>query len=304
MDTPNRRHVTMGIAATALAACAPDTTEMKPAGNFLDLNGRKLHYVQEGSGPDLVLIHGASGNLLDWTYSLLPRLRKRYRVFAMDRPGLGYSDPAPDELTLASQAHVIHAAARKLGLKRPVVVGHSYGGSVALSYAVRHSTDVSGLLLLAAPSHEWPGSAGRLYDIANTPVLGPLMSALLPVLATDGRVRRAVTGIFAPQPVPPGYLDHVRPDLALRPATFRRNTAQVGTLKAQLRALAPAYPDLPMPVELIHGTADETVSLTIHSAQFANRHPRSRLTRLNGVGHMPHHASPDAVEAALARLHS
>lgn len=286
-----------------VAGCAGSLPgNVVPEGKSLDVNGRKLHYVQGGTGPDLILIHGASGNLGDWTFQHYADLARRYRVFVMDRPGLGFSDPAPQADSLQSQADMIHAAARKLGISRATVVGHSYGGSVALAYALANPDAVSGMVLLSAPTHVWPGSAGGFYTITNTPVIGTIFSNLVPALASERRIKSAIKAIFSPQPVPDGYIEHIQPELSLRPAAFRRNAAQVGALKEQLRAMTPRYPTLTMPIELLHGDQDETVFLDIHARQFAREVPSARLTVLDGIGHMPHHASPQALNAVLARL--
>ncbi|OYW51676.1 MAG: hypothetical protein B7Z31_13665, partial [Rhodobacterales bacterium 12-65-15] len=80
-----------------------------PTGQFVTVDGLRLHYEMSGTGPDLVLIHGASGNLRDFTFALRDRLTDRYRVTVIDRPGLGYSDPAPDASLLA-QVRIIRGA--------------------------------------------------------------------------------------------------------------------------------------------------------------------------------------------------
>jgi hypothetical protein len=66
-----------------------------PTGAFLTVDGLRLHYEVKGQGPDLVMIHGASGSLRDLTFSLRDRLTDRYRVIVIDRPGLGHSDSLP-----------------------------------------------------------------------------------------------------------------------------------------------------------------------------------------------------------------
>lgn len=266
------------------------------------IDGRRLAYVLAGTGPPVVLIHGASGNHRDWTFRLFDRIARTHTVLAVDRPGLGHSDPVSPTDSPLAQARQIRAAAARLGLARATLVGHSYGGAVALAYALQAPETVSGLLLLAAPSHVWPGNASPLYSFVNTPVVGPLFASLLPLIATDARIASATDAIFAPHPVPDGYLDHIRPDLSVRPAAFRNNAAQVGRLRGYIRQMVPRYPGLTMPIELIHGDADTIVGLDIHSVPFANRVANARLTVLEKTGHMPHHSHPDVVLAALHRL--
>ena len=104
-----------------------------PAGQFIEVDGTRVHYVDEGEGPPVVLIHGASGNVNDWTFDMVGRLSDRYRVIAFDRPGLGYTDMIGRGAPVADQARLLADAAAALGADAPIVVGHSYGGSVALA---------------------------------------------------------------------------------------------------------------------------------------------------------------------------
>lgn len=298
-----RRCILLGGASLPLLGC----TQMSDAapvasGRFFDLEGTRLHYTTGGKGPPVVLLHGASGHLKDWTFQLFEVLTKSYRVLAFDRPGLGFSVGTQDTVSLEGQVRVMQKAARNLGFEGATVVGHSFGGSVALNWALSAPAETNGLVLIAAPSQVWPGSAGPLYDIANTPLIGPALSALVPVLATERRVNQAVTSIFAPQNVPKGYLEHMQPEISLRPAVFRANTAQVGRLKDDLRVMVPEYGRLAIPVELIHGTYDQVVPIDIHSEKTVKMIPNARLTRLEGVGHMPHQTHSDAFFKALARV--
>ena len=97
-----------------------------PEGRILEVNGHRVHALSMGSGPDIVLIHGASGNLRDMTLSLAPRLAKRYRVTLLDRPGLGYTDRINRSgATIRQQAELLSDAARQIGVeivtqRRPV----------------------------------------------------------------------------------------------------------------------------------------------------------------------------------------
>ncbi|MEY8838497.1 alpha/beta fold hydrolase, partial [Cribrihabitans sp. XS_ASV171] len=107
-----------------------------PRGELLEIDGVQVHAVVMGAGPDVVLIHGSSGNARDMTFDLAPRLAERYRVIAFDRPGLGFTDRLHEAgATISEQAALLSRAAVALGAERPVVVGHSYGGAVALAWA-------------------------------------------------------------------------------------------------------------------------------------------------------------------------
>src|SRR5271156_894713 len=108
-----------------------------PRGRFIDVDGARFHYLDEGSGPALLLVHGLAGQMLNFTHSLSDRLKRDHRVVVLDRPGSGYSTrPADASAALGPQADTIARFCQALGLERPLVVGHSMGGAIALALAL------------------------------------------------------------------------------------------------------------------------------------------------------------------------
>ncbi len=273
-----------------------------PEGRLIEVNGHRVHAVIMGAGPDLVLIHGASGNTRDLTFDLAPRLAARYRVILLDRPGLGHTDRIDrDGASIIEQAALLQAAAATLGAGRPIVMGHSYGGAVALAWAVTRPEHVAALVILAGASHPWQSALPLEYRLLSHPVIGPLVAPVLSAFVPDAYVERAVGGIFAPQDVPEGYIAHVGAALTLRRNTLRENALQRAHLLAEIKALHPHYPQITAPTEIVHGDRDTTVGLSIHAGPLARDIPDARLTTLPGIGHMPHHAAPDQVIAAIDR---
>ncbi|MBL9048625.1 MAG: alpha/beta hydrolase [Tabrizicola sp.] len=282
----------------ASAREAQAETDFPPTGAFVTVDGLELHYEMVGTGPDLVMIHGASGSLRDLTFALRDQLADRYRVTVVDRPGLGHSDPLR-ETSLAAQARVIKAGLTKLGVTRPIVLGQSYGGSVALAWALDGGPRA--LVLVGSPSMPWPGKLDPWYRLTANPVGRALAIPLASAFVPESYVRSATAAVFAPDPVPSGYDDHLGAALTLRRETLAANTAQVNALRAELVAMEPLYPTLDLPVELIHGTADTIVPLGIHSGPISALLPNATLTVIDGAGHMPHHAHADMVIAAINR---
>ncbi len=273
-----------------------------PTGPLLKVGAGQIHAHVQGSGPDVILIHGASGNTRDFTWDLVGRLAGRFRVIAFDRPGLGHSEALHDRgESPAEQAAVLNAAAGLLGVTRAVLVGHSYGGAVAMAWALDHPGRVGAVMSLAGATMPWPGDIGPWYRIASSDLgaatVVPLVSALVP----QSVPRKSIEAIFAPQPAPEGYADHVGVDLTLRTRALRANARQVGGLKPHVTAMALRYPTLQIPVEVVHGTADTIVPLTVHSRPMTVLLPDAHLTELPGVGHMPHHVAPEATVVAIDR---
>ena len=271
----------------------------QPEGQFIPLAGGRVHAVVQGVGPDLVLIHGANGNARDFTLDLVGRMAQDFRVIALDRPGFGFSDDFGGPESPQEQARILRDAAAELGVTQPIVLGHSYGGAVALAWALQQ--EPAALVLLAPASHPWPGDLGLLYRLAESPFGQSVILPLVARLAPRSGMERAVRGVFAPDPVPSGYLDHLGPDLTLRTSQLQLNARQINSLLDHVTTMAPEYPRLTLPIEVLHGTADKTVGLSIHSERLEAEIASARLTRLEGVGHMPHHARPLDVVAAIHR---
>lgn len=273
-----------------------------PVGQLLDVDGTTVHALVQGEGPDLVLIHGASGNLRDFTFSLVTPLARDFRVIALDRPGMGWTQSlgnygeSPRE-----QARLLQRATDQLGVQTPIVLGHSYGGAVSLAWALERPEETAALVLLGAVTHPWPGGIDLLYRINANPLGGALLPPLLTAVAPQSRVDSALEAIFAPQPVPQGYGRQVGAGLTLRRDSLRANARQLAGLKAAVTEMSRHYDDLTMPAELLHGEEDTIVGLTIHSEPLSRQMPDAVLTRMPGVGHMPHHADPQAVIAAVYR---
>ncbi len=273
-----------------------------PQGQFVQVGGHRVHALTMGEGPDVVLIHGASGNLRDMTHSLAPRLADRYRVTVFDRPGLGYTDRINQSgATIRQQAELLSNAARQLDIESPVVLGHSYGGAVALAWAVHRPDHIAALVPLSAPAKPWDSPLSAYYKLLSHPVAGPLVIPFLTAFVRDTRVEREVASIFDPNTVPKGYISHVGAPLTLRRTSLRANAMQRANLLSEITALHDAFDSLDIPVEIVHGTADTTVGLAIHADPLAQQAPDANLTRLPGIGHMPHHVAQDAVVDAIDR---
>ncbi|MGR3548519.1 MAG: alpha/beta fold hydrolase [Roseovarius sp.] len=273
-----------------------------PEGQIITVQGHPVHAVVMGEGPDLVLIHGASGNTRDMTFDLAPRLAQDYRVIVFDRPGLGFTARINcTGATITQQAALLQEAAAQLGADKPIVLGHSYGGAVALAWAVTQPDHIAAMVSLAGPAKPWDAGLSTYYRVLSHPVLGPLVIPLLTAFVRNSRVENAVQEIFAPQEPPADYMDQIGAALTLRRHSLRANALQRANLLHEIEALHQRYPEIDMPVEIVHGTADTTVGLSIHSEPLAAQVKDAHLTVLDGIGHMPHHSAPEAVIAAIHR---
>ncbi len=290
------------LPSSAPEAAARDLTP--PLGQFVQVDGKQVHVQDSGpkDAPAVILIHGASGNLRDFTFDLAPRLADRYRVLSFDRPGLGYSEALHRRgESPAEQARHMAAAARQLGVDRAVLVGHSFGASVAMAWALEIPDMAAAVVSLGGAVNPWPGGLGPWYSIASSGLGGATVVPLVANLAPRRLAVQAVESIFEPDPVPDGYVAYVGVDLTLRSAVLRANARQVNGLKPHVTEMAKRYGDLRLPVEILHGDQDTIVPLAIHSEPLSRTVPGANLVVLTGVGHMPHHARPRETVAAIDR---
>lgn len=285
------------------AAVAERATEATypPEGQFVTVEGVRLHAIVSGSGPDLVLIHGSMASVRDFSFALIPALAGRYRIFAIDRPGNGWSDSAPGGESIHVQARLIRKAAAALGADRPLVMGHSYGGAVALAWAVDAPQTLAGLITVSAPSHPWMTGLPLFYRLTAHPLTRWFAIPLITAWTPDSVIETGISGVFAPQTMPDGYLVHFGPRMSLRAAPLAQNARQRARLLDEISALVPAYPHLALPLEQVHGTADTTVSSQIHARQLVADVPGAHLAELPGIGHAPHQTEMAAVIAAIDR---
>lgn len=292
-----------GLGATTQHLSARAEREWPPRGTFVDAGGARQHVIDMGprDAPAVVMIHGAYGSAEEFAVSLMPATSDRFRSIAIDRPGHGYSErgtdgpPTPD-----LQARRLHAALQALDVKKPILLGFSYGGAVALSYALQFPDEVGALLLVNTASHPWPIPVDLSYRIDGLPLLGPLLRYTVVTPVGHMVVDDGIAGVFSPAPVPPEY-DKVPVSLSLRPATYAANAEDIRLLKPFLAEQSQRYPELRVPLVILVSDEDTAASPVIHSRPLAAQVPGAELIEVTGGGHPLHFSRRADVLAALER---
>lgn len=278
--------------------------QVDPIGQFITVNGVKLHYVMAGEGPGIVLVHGASSNLREFTSSVLPTLAKTHRVIAFDRPGYGFSE-RPSEaqgwLNPTQLAALMLDASEALGVKRPVLVGHSWAGSVVMSALVHLPERISGGVLLSGVAGHWTGPLDWKYTLAEQrPWLSKLFAYTLVQPLGQFFVQDGLAEVFAPDPVPEGQVERSGIALALRPKTYLYNVRDMNELSAYMQTLSPHYAQVRSPLLIIHGESDSLVPFWNHGRRLLPVMPQAQVLLLAKTGHAPHHTKTAEVTAAIA----
>ncbi len=282
--------------APHFAAAAPEATAREVR---TDVGGYKLNSVMiepAGAGdlPPIVFLHGASANLHDPLFSFEEKLKGRARLLFVDRPGHGSSDAGGDEnIVPDGQADAIARLMDKRGIRRAVIVGHSFGGAIAAAFAVRHPEKVVGLVLLSPAVYSWPGGVAWYYDAARAPVTGQVFSTLIAPTVGALALDRATAAVFAPNKRPSGYIRGAKIYQALNPMSFRHNAHEVAALNDWARNASPAYRRIRTPTIIITGDADRIVSPDSHARQLARNVRGSELIVVHNLGHKSDYVAND-----------
>jgi len=278
--------------------------EHPPSGRFVSVDGVRLHYLEQGRGTPVVLLHGNALSAEDYVLSgVFERLAKTHRVVAFDRPGYGYSERPPGGLWSAGrQAALLSRALGQLGVEHPLVVGHAWGTLVALEMALAPAADVAGLVLLAG---QYRASA-RLEVLAAAPpaipLLGDALRHTLSPLLNRALVPLGFKVMFAPLPVPERFRQQFPYRFPLRPLQIRAEAQDALTLIPALLRLRGRYRLLRQPLTILAGSEDLLANAAEQARWLHAGLPGSHLQLVPGAGHMLHHAAPGQVAAAVERV--
>lgn len=274
-----------------------------PQGKFVEVDGVRLHYLERGAGPTLVLLHGNGVYSKDFeTSGLLQQAAQHYRVIAFDRPGFGYSErPRSTVWTPEKQAALLHQALARIGVESAIVAGHSWGTMVALAMGLQQPNVVRGLVLLSG--YYYPSM--RLDVAALSPPAIPLIGDVLRYTVSPLLTRLMWPAIakrsFAPMPVSARF-NAFPMWMALRPRQLRASAAESALMVPSALSLSKRYAELKVPAIIVAGTRDKIVDAGHHSERLSERLPDSQLQLEPGVGHMTHYAHPEKVMAAIDEI--
>ncbi|HEX8405350.1 MAG TPA: alpha/beta hydrolase [Duganella sp.] len=276
--------------------------EHPAAGQFVTVDGVRLHYLSEGTGPVVVLLHGNGVTAEDYRHSgMFDQLASTHRVIAFDRPGFGYSDrPRGTVWTPEAQATLLVSALEQLGVSEAVVFAHSWSTLVALSMATARPDLVRGLVL--ASGYYYPSvRLDVLGAVPAVPLIGDVMRYTLSPLVARLIWPLAVKRAFAPLAVPDSF-KRMPPWMALRPGQLRAEAEETAMMIPSAAALREHYPELDIPVSIIAGAEDAIVSAGHNSEQLHRDIAGSELTLLPGAGHMIQHLSQQTLIKEIERV--
>lgn len=274
--------------------------ENPPQGKFIEVDGVRLHYIERGQGRPVVLLHGNGTMAQEMEISgLLDLAAANYRVIAFDRPGYGYSErPRGKAWKPVEQAELLHHALQKLGIDRPIVVGHSWGTLVAVALAMEFPSSVSSLVLLSGYYYPTARLDVPLLSPPAIPLIGDLMRYTISPLIGRAIWPAMKKRIFAPSRVPLRF-NAFPVWMALRPLQLRASAMETAWMIPSAMSLSQRYRELKMPVVIMAGGDDRHVNTHAQSERLHHQLPHSDLHLLPGVGHMVHHVAAQRVMQAI-----
>ncbi len=266
-------------------------------------NGR-VAYREDGEGWEtVVLIHGSLVTADDMMIALAGRFSPPIRVVAMDRPGHGGSDPHPrDQGSPWAQAEMILDACRALGLRAPRLVGHSFGGAVALAAAMAEPDAVSGVVALAPICFPEPRLEQVLFGPRAAPFGGGTLARTLGASSDPLMLPVLRNAMFLPQAMPAAYAEAFPFAWANRPEQLVADGKDSMAMWRSLARSAGSYGQCRVPVRILGGTHDLVVNTAAHGLLAAAAIPGATFRWVPGAGHMLHHFHQDLVNEAVQSL--
>lgn len=266
------------------------------------VDGLNLAWSRTGSGPPVVYIHGAMTTLEEGLIGLADTLAPDFQITAFDRPGHGESGRDAGTGSAWRQAELIHTACEALGLVRPVIIGHSFGGAVAMALALGWPESVSGAVLVAPIAFPEPRLEIMMFGARAVPVTGDWVSIMAG--PTDAMMLPSLrNGMFLPQKMTPAFREGFPFDLASGRTQLQADGQDSLAMIESLSRSAARYASCQVPIHVLQGDQDLVVNPMLHGRPLAAILPRGRFVNMPGLGHMAHHFAPGLVADAVAALH-
>ena len=259
------------------------------------VGGHRVHYLQAGSGPPLVLVHGLLAHSYSWRFTI-PALAPHFTVYAPDVLGIGFSDRVPDlDCSMPASARRMIEFLDALGLREFDLVGTSHGGALATIMAAEIGKRVRRLVLVA-PVNPWSPTGRKRIAVLSSPAGGWLFRTTF--LRSDRLNNLVLELLYAdPSRIPPGTLEGYLEPLKIA-GSVDYLLGVVRCWQSDVPALEPLYQKIGVPTLLVWGDKDAAV-LPGSAAQVHRAIPGSRLAMMRNVGHLPYEEAPEEFNRVL-----
>lgn len=258
-----------------------------PRGKFIQISTGQLHYIDKGQGPVVLMIHGLGAQLGNFDTGLADDLAQDFRVIAIDRPGMGWSErPNDAPASPRAQAAVVAEIIDTLNLNKPLVVGHSLGGAISMCLALDFPEKIQGLALLA-PLTLPPKEPAKVFAGLNlrSDLMRWLVSQTIAIPTSIKMSDQNMAAIFGPDEVPENYAVQGGGLLALSPQAFRNTSRDFLASREDLEFMVNGYAGIQVPVSILFGRQDQVLDAALHGETLVADHPAMSVQVIEG-GHM------------------
>ena len=256
-------------------------------GKITTLKDAEIHWYETGHGRPIIMLHGLAGNLRNFTYALTDKLNQDFRVIAVDRAGCGWSKRSrPESATLNEQARIISEFIKKEKIEKPLIVGHSLGGAIALTLALEHKNKISGLALIC-PVTQMIDDIPDIFRFLNISnkwfrlFLAYTLSSLIGILTREKSFKTA----FAPEPVCDNFAVKGGGDFALSSKSFIKTSEDLIFAMSSAPSVVGREKELKLPIGVLFGEDDEILDAKLHGEKFSEL-TGAELKILPNKGHM------------------
>ena len=267
---------------------------------FTRVDGVRVHYQEAGdeNAPPIILIHGFISSNLIWSHVLLPLARKGFRVIAPDLPGYGYSDkPADAHYTIAEQAGFVAGFMERLGIKKAIVAGASYGGAIAATVALDYPDRVDKLILIGAVTND-DAKKKFLLRVSCLPLIGDIATPLF--LGSRWILRLRMQDMYRRMQRPINEMMVASRHHLL--ATANTHRAMVRTARAwSANRIEREASLIRQPTVLMWGDQDDHIPLD-NAFRLRDAIPNSKLIVFRNCGHIPAAEQPENFVDAVAEF--
>ena len=256
-------------------------------GKITTLKDAEIHWYETGHGRPIIMLHGLAGNLRNFTYALTDKLNQDFRVISIDRAGCGWSKRSrPESATLHEQARIISEFIKKEKIEKPLIVGHSLGGAIALTLALEHKDKISGLALIC-PVTQMIDDIPDIFRFLNISnkwfriFLAYTLSSLIGILTREKSFKTA----FSPEPVCNNFAIKGGGDFALSSNSFIKTSEDLTFAISSAPSVVGRENELKLPIGVLFGEDDEILDAKLHGEKFSEL-TGAELKILPNKGHM------------------